>query len=386
MKKYLSYSVNNFTKEDTARLDEILEEFGFVGTEISMWDEIHPARNLFKNEDEKKAWIERFEGLRVRRLHSSYYSYPTYFLTKTHYGDFVRLYDGLENIKNYYGDLTGEHIFERWCQEYEIAKDMGLDSFVFHLIDYECIDGAAEITLSREEILQAMVCLLQTFIMYLIDRNLLSADSPVIEIENAGFGLEYGVQRADDYVYVLNQLYDPYDKVRIGWELNHLLHAVGKGADEGSARFMLCDFEITEEMRELEEICGHDSSKFCMKWLEMNLLDERLRGKIHALHLSDCVLKDKEYFRNGRLQGEYGEKIDSLKTRAEKEDYGLDILLTHYDSHVPMGTDGVIVRDDMLRIIEKLASENPDLELLWELKNSKPIIPAIKKQAEFLGL
>ena len=386
MKKYLSYSVNNFTEEDTAGLDAMLKEYGFEGTEISMWDELHPSVDLFTDEESKQAWIKRFEALRVKRLHSSYYSYPTYFLTKTHYADFVRLYDGTENIKNYYGDLTGQHVFERWCQEYEIARDMKLDSFVFHLIDYECIDGAAEITLSREEILQGMVCLLQTFLNYLLERGLVSENSPVIELENAGFGLEYGVQRADDYNFVLSQIYDPYDKVRVAWELNHLLHATGKGEEDGSARFMLCDFEITPQMHKLEDEYGSDAKAFCMKWLECNILDERLAGKIHALHLSDCVLKDTEYFRNGRLQGEYGEKIDSLKTRAEKEDYGLDILLTNYDSHVPMGCGGVIVKEDMLRIIGELEKQNPELQLLYELKNSKPIAPAIKKQVEFLGL
>ena len=85
MKKYLSYSVNNFTEEDTAGLDAMLEEYGFEGTEISMWDELHPSVDLFTDEEGKQAWIKRFEALRVKRLHSSYYSYPTYFLTKTHY-------------------------------------------------------------------------------------------------------------------------------------------------------------------------------------------------------------------------------------------------------------------------------------------------------------
>ena len=42
------------------------------------------------------------------------------FLNKIHYHEFLdRL--GEDGIRRSYGDLTGDHMFERWLQEYELA-------------------------------------------------------------------------------------------------------------------------------------------------------------------------------------------------------------------------------------------------------------------------
>ena len=51
--------------------------------------------------------------------------------------------------------------------------------------------------MSRETVLDAMVVMLQQFLRELTDRNLLSDSSPVVELENAGWGLEFGAQTAE---------------------------------------------------------------------------------------------------------------------------------------------------------------------------------------------
>ena len=59
----------------------------------------------------------------------------------------------------------------------------------------------------------------QQLLCELEDRGLLTDESPNIELENAGWGLEHGVQVADDYRFVFSQVYDPRNKLKIGWEI-----------------------------------------------------------------------------------------------------------------------------------------------------------------------
>ena len=306
-------------------------------------------------------------------------------MNKIHYHEFLDRLGGEDGIRRSYGDLTGDHMFERWLQEYELACELGAQAYVFHVIDYAAIDGAWEFTITREQVLDAMVRMVQEFLLRLQKRGLLSATSPVIELENAGWGLEYGAQRCEDFAEIFRQIYDPFDKVRIGWDLNHLLHAIGKTEDGKGARFMLQPFEITSRMQRLEEEFGSNPKLFAEKWVEMNILDPAVIRKTNCLHLSDCELKTTEYFRNGRLQGEYGNKIDSLQTRDEKEEYGVGIVLDRYDSHVPLGDEtGVYTAPALRRWIECLMQENKNFVLLHELKNSSPALATLRQQMDFL--
>ena len=55
-----------------------------------------------------------------------------------------------------------------------------------------------------------MVYMIQRLLNELDARNLLTENSPRIELENAGYGLEYGMQDAPDAAFVLDQLCDPH--------------------------------------------------------------------------------------------------------------------------------------------------------------------------------
>ena len=194
--------------------------------------------------------------------------------------------------------------------------------------------------------------MLQRFVNSLLEKKLLTADSPVIELENAGWGLEHGVQTAEDYAFVLEQIYDPFDRLRVGWEVNHLLHAVGKMSD-GSVRFFLPEEELTEDMRRLEQEEGKYPRAFAHSWVRRNLLHPALRGKVAAVHLSDCKWKSEEYFRNGLLAEPWLSGIQALETWDEKEEYGVKIVLGQYDSHEVLG-DGALNGGDMAAILAQL--------------------------------
>lgn len=384
--QYLTYVEDTFSTQETDGLEQLLKENGLAGTEVFMNYEGNRSQSLlFDSEAKKAAAIEKYKRLCVKRIHCSYWSYPTSFLNKLHYRELVQRQDGEEGICRYYGDLTGDHMFARWTQEYELACALGAQAYVFHVIDYAAIDGAWEFTITREQVLDAMVRMVQEFLLRLAGKGLLSAGSPVIELENAGWGLEYGAQRCEDFAEIFRQVYDPFDKLRVSWDMNHLLHAIGKSPDGKGACFMLQPFEITSRMQRLEEEFGADPKLFAEKWVEMNILDPSVIRKTGCLHLSDCELKHTEYFRNGRLQGEYGERIDSLETRQEKEEYGVSIVLERYDSHVPMGDErGVYTAPAVRRWIAELARENEGFVVLHELKNSSPVLPALRRQMEFL--
>lgn len=382
--QYVTYVKEMFVDTDTKKkFRNFLLKYNIEGTEVYMNDVHTRTEKLYTNIEEKDRLVNELSDIFVKRIHCSYWAYPTSFLTKSHFNELVERIGSLKKTKEYYGDLAGIHMFERWAQEYEIACELGAQSYVFHTIDYAAIDGAWEFTITREEILQAMVYMVQQFLIYLEERNLLSGDSPVIELENAGWGLEYGAQRWEDFDYIFNQLYDPYDKVRLGWDINHLLHALGFRKDKKNACFMLQDFEITHEMAELERKYGDNPKIFAMKWIEMNILNPAVIKKTNSLHLSDCELKEFEYFRNGRLQGIYGEKIDLIDGFDEKSDYGVKIVLDKYDSHIPMGK-GVLLKDDLNTIIKKLKEKNKIFVLLHELKNSRMLCNDLDEQMRFL--
>ena len=366
-------------------VQEFCEETGLQGTEVFMDDVVSRDKALFTGEKDKEQLLAHLKELQVKRVHCSYWAYPTSFLTKNNFRELAERFGSLSEVEAYYGDLTGTHMFERWAGEYEIACALEAQSYTFHLIDYAPIDGRWDFTISRQDICQAMIYMIQHLLNVLTEKGLLTAESPVIEVENAGWGLEYGLQTAEDFEEMFRQLYDPMDKVRIGWDINHLLHAIGFNEKDQRAEFFLTGPEITPDMEALSQAYGNGQQLFAEKWLEKNLLARGVAGKIGSLHVSDCKMKKVAYFKNGRLIGPYYEGIKSLETWEEMEEYGVQIVLDKYDSHEILSEgilSGVVVR----RLLRKIQALNPQVVLLHELKNSKDQRKAVHKQLAELGI
>lgn len=381
IKEYSTYKDELFSKD--TNFSEFIHENNLSGMEIFMDDVISRDQMLYTNKTEKELLVEELKNKHVKRVHCSYWAYPTSFLTKNNFSELVDRFENLNAVKEYYGDLTGNHMYERWLQEYVIATELDAQAYTFHLIDYAPIDGKWGFTIQREDISQAMIYMIQEFINRLLERGLITENSPQIEVENAGWGLEYGLQTADDFEKMFQQLYDPFDKVRIGWDINHLLHAIGFSEKEQRAEFFLTNQEMTEEMHELEEKYGNIQQVFARKWIEKNFLNRSIIDKIGSLHLSDCKMKTIAYFKNGLLIGKYNEVMQSLEKWEDMEEYGVGIVLKEYDSHEILSEgilSGVIIRS----IISKLQKINPNLVILHELKNSKKQLQALKKQREEL--
>jgi hypothetical protein len=371
MKEYITYKDHVFENEPL-NIKEFCAKNGLEGSEVFFDDIVPRDLKLFNNEAEKIKVIDTLTALNVKRLHCSYWAYPTSFLTKNNFSELTERFGGVEKVIEYYGDLTGEHLWNRWQQEYEIAAALGAQAYTFHLIDYAPIDGEWAFTMPIADIRQAMIYMIQQFLLNLDAADLLSDNSPHIELENAGWGLEYGTQSKSDYIDVFSQLYDPHNKVKIGWDINHLLHALGKEQNTGNACFMLPDDEKTAEMAEMEKQYGKQPVTFACKWVESNILTTELVNKAGSIHLSDCKLKNFAYFVRGKLQPPYSDEMDALPTWEEKEEFGVAIVLTHYDSHVPLQT-GTLNGADTKTIIDVLQKNNPDLVILHELKNSVAI-------------
>lgn len=376
-KEYSTYKKELFLED--INLFEFCEENKLAGMEVFMDDVISRDKMLYADEAEKEALINKLQSMNVKRIHCSYWAYPTSFLTKNHFAELVNRFGSLELVRDYYGDLTGNHMFERWIQEYEMACVLKAQAYTFHLIDYAPIDGKWEFTISREKISQAMIYMIQELINRLMEKGLLTEDSPQIEVENAGWGLEYGLQTAEDFEKMFRQLYDPFDRVRIGWDINHLLHAVGFSEKDQRAEFFLTYQEMTEEMKGLEDRYGNIQQVFVEKWLEKNLLNRSIIGKIGSLHLSDCRMKTTAYFKNGILIGKYNEIIQSLERWEDMEEYGVGIVLKEYDSHEVL-SEGILSGIIMRRLIGRIQEVNPELVILHELKNSRNQVQALKKQ------
>lgn len=381
IEEYSTYKEELFS--EGADIAGFCEEHQLAGMEVFMDDVISRDEPLYRDEAEKKDLTQRLKRLNVKRLHCSYWAYPTSFLTKNNYAQLVERFGGLDLVKSYYGDLTGSHMYERWVQEYELACALNAQSYTFHLIDYAPIDGKWEFTITRQDIAQAMIYMIQELVNRLLERGLLTEDSPRIEVENAGWGLEYGLQTAEDFGKMFCQLYDPYDKVRIGWDINHLLHAVGFSDKDQRAEFFLTPLEITQDMRELEETYGNTASLFAEKWLEKNLLDRSIIAKTGSIHLSDCRMKRTAYFKNGILIGKYNEEIQSLEKWEDMEEYGVKIVLSEYDSHEVL-SEGILNGVMMRRLIGRLQAVNPGLVILHELKNSTDQVQALERQRDCL--
>lgn len=385
IRQYSTFKEELFNPKQIKSMDAFCTKYGLEGTEVFMDDILSRDKVLFTDAEQKAVLVEKLKALKVKRIHCSYWAYPTSFLAKLHFSELSDRFGGSEAIVRYYGDLTGDHMFERWQQEYEIACALGAQAYTFHLIDYAPIDGRWAFTLSKEEIHNAMVLMIQQFLNILLQKGILTKDSPCIELENAGWGLEYGIQTAEEYARLFDQLYDPFKKVKVGWDINHLLHATGFDERLQTARFFLPEEELTTEMQTIEQQYGSKPNLFVQKWLEHNLLYRGLRGRIGSLHVSDCLLKKIEYFRCGKLIGVYGQEMDHLDSWESQENYGVGIVLSRYDSHVPIG-EGAIEPSTFRQMIQSMQAVNPDMVLLHELKNSTDQESALKKQLKNLSL
>ena len=352
---------------------------GLAGVEVFAAS-IAPRTGLLPAGVGREALIARLRRARAFRLHASYWGSPTAFLGKIGHAELRRRFASEREFLDYFGDGSGRHQFSRWVDEYRLARDLGAETYVFHMIDYATIDGAWEFEQSREEVLAALSAVLQQLLLRLEEAGLL-ADGPLIELENAGWGLEYGMQTANDAVRVLDAVDDPRGSLRIGWDLNHLLHALGADPGTGRARFLLPDDDLDDDMRELADQRGDDLLD-C--WLESQLCDPRLRGRISSVHVSDCALKSREFFRRGRLIGDAAEEQRRLPGTEQQRDFGLSLVLDHYDSHLPLGR-GCLDGERLVGLLHRLDGENPGFAVLHELKLSRDVPTDLAEQRRALG-
>ena len=170
---------------------------------------------------------------------------------------------------------------------------------------------------------------------------------------------------------------DPSGKLGISWDINHLLHALGE--KDGKGKFFLPEDEISEDMKSIEEQYGEDPSLFAEMWIKYNVLSEKTISKVSSIQLSDCVLKKDEIFTQGFMNPPYRDTLESLCSWEEKESYGERIVLTHYDSHVPLGC-GILSGKGMKEIIEAIEMINGEITVLHELKNSTDLSNDLKTQ------
>ena len=371
MKQYITIKPEHFHL-----VSSVFKDFQ---TEVFMDDIVGRDKVLFNTEEEKQNLFKSLNNLNVKRVHCSYWAYPTSFITKNNFKELIDRFDSIENVKEYYGDLSSTFMFERWVSEYILATSLDAQSYTFHLIDYAPIDGLWDFTISKEDIRQAMIFMIQNFMNILLERNLINENTPNIELENAGWGLEHGTQTSKDYISLFNQLYDPFDKVKIGWDINHLLHALGT-YENNKACFYLPEVEITSDMKKM-----NDSINLIETWLLENILDPSIVHKVGSIHLSDCTLKQVEYFSNGKLNEPYYTNIKNLETWNEKEEYGVNIVLKEYDNHLVIGS-GCLSISFVNKLINSLSSLNKDAVILHELKNSLDLEKDIKTQYSLLDI
>lgn len=336
-----------------------------TGAEVYCADLVDREKPLYKRPDELAALAAKLKAQGVCRLHASYWASPAAFLCGM--ADVTALFGSLEGVAAYYGDLSGHHLFDRWRQEYALACAMGAQAYTFHLIDYFPIDGLWRFSISRKQVLFAMADIIAKLLKELNDVGLLTADSPRIELENAGWGLEYGAQTAEDFAWLLTQVRDPHEKLCVAWDVNHLLHAVG--VREGRGAFLLPEDECLPRMQALQERWGEDPAEFAWRWVRENLLHPKLTGRVACVHLSDCAWKKHQYFTEGCLEEPWRTELEMCPNWAEKEHYGEQLVLTHYDSHLPLG-QGVLPGGAVYEALCRLDSARKDFALLHELKNS----------------
>ncbi|MFV0381639.1 MAG: hypothetical protein ACK5KR_05415 [Breznakia sp.] len=383
IKEYATYGNHQFNKDNAEYIIEKQKQFKLDGYEVYMDDVLSRGERLYNNEAELYALVDVLKQRKVKRLHCSYWAYPTSFIGGYNFGELVDRFGSINAVTAYYGDLTGEHMYKRWVEEYTLAKEMGAKAYTFHLIDYAPIDGYWDFTIDKNIIRNFMVGFLQKLLNLLIEKKLLDETSPFIELETSGWGLEYGIQSADDYLLVFNQIFDPFNKVKVAWEMNHLLHAVGYDEKEKTAKFFLQNYEKSNEMIYLEKTYGKKPQQFVEKWIQSQICHPHLIDKIGSLHLSDNSFKRINYFTNGKLREKDFNEIRNLDTWDEKEMYGVEIVLRNYDNHQVLGT-GVYRKAFLHELLEIIFKENKEFVLLHELKNANALEKDLKSQLDFL--
>lgn len=361
------------------QFQELSVRFPLAGAEVYCADLVDREIDLYRTPAELQALAKTLKAQGVCRLHASYWASPSAFL----YGadDVDALFDGKAGVSDYYSDLTGRHLYRRWCQEYALACAMNAQAYTFHLIDYFPIDGLWRFNISRETVLSAMIDMTGKLLEELDKQGLLTADSPRIELENAGWGLEYGVQTAEDFSVLFQQVRDPMGKLCVAWDINHLLHAIG--VRDGKAMFFLPEEELTPAMQALQAEYGGNSTDFAARWVAHNLFAPELAGKIACVQLSDCAAKAHQFFTRGWLEYPWRSQLEDCADRSEMEHFGEQLVLTHYDSHVPLG-QGVLPGDEMWEMLRRLAEQHPDFALLHELKNSADLAADLAMQRSSL--
>jgi hypothetical protein len=100
---------------------------------------------LFSSPQEMAGLVDELERRATAQLHCSYFGNPTALFrgpSSDAYQALLRNMGGQGELSRYYGDLTGEHVITRSCQEYELAVRAGLDHYTVHFgIDYSFSDG-----------------------------------------------------------------------------------------------------------------------------------------------------------------------------------------------------------------------------------------------------
>jgi hypothetical protein len=90
-------------------------------------------------------------------------------------------------------------------------------------------------------------------------------------------------------------------------------------------------------------------------------------------------LKEFEYFSNGALNPPFRERQAACRTTEEQQSYGVGIVLEHYDSHLLLG-QGCLDGRWLMELLDRIASSNPDLAVLHELKNSNDLLTDVHEQ------
>jgi len=380
--QFLSYKPHMAAQLSEEGFGEFISEHGFAGSEVFASD--FAPRESALEPAHIKSLKARFDRLRVKRLHASYWGWPAAYLAGEPNERVLARLGGPGEIAAYYGGGP-ERCYERWAAEYRLACEIGAESFVFHMIDYAPIDGLWEYEEDNEAISEKLADVLRRLLDLLKKRGLYSKASPVVELENAGWGLEYGLQTAAGFSGLFSGLDDPYEKVKIGWDTNHLLHALGYDARTCRARFFLPSEEKTAKMAELEESLGAKPKDLAAAWIASQALGPSIAGRVSCLHISDGRLKSEEFFRRGKLTGPYREEQAAMASRLEMEEYGERLVLREYDSHLPIG-DGILDMRFIDTLAARLASENEGFCVLHELKNMPdPRKAVLLQSASLLG-
>jgi hypothetical protein len=385
LKQYMTYKPSIFADIEPAAIRAFCAQHRLAGVEEFADDLLDRNQPLGPSSPAYNQIVEDLKDRGCRRLHCSYWAYPTAFTTGRHFRELVERLGGPEQVIAYFGDLTGDKMLDRWVDEYRLAAAISADAYVFHLIDYAPIDGLWEFTMDRNTIAGAMVTLVQRFLNRLAEQGLITDTSPLIELENAGWGLEYGAQTPDDFLAVFTEVYDPQGRLRICWDLNHLLHALAIAAD-GGVGFALPPGELTPRMRDLAQRAQADSRfDLASAWVEECVLAPGLADRVGSVSVSDCARAQADYFCNGKLRDPEHGRLVAIADSEGQEEYGVRIVLEHYDSHLPLG-QGLLNPEGVRRLLLKLADASPNAVVLHELKNSTNVLSEVAAQVDALGL